>query len=216
VRIFVSGASRTVVSMASGDPELSQHLGHLITPQNGNDLRSLLRSGLPWGLDNSAYSKPDDIKFWNLGIKAWDWMAMHPPEWVAVPDVVGDHTATLQKFFDWTEYWQYEMDTIPWKLAFVLQNGATIKTIPWDCIDAVFVGGTDGFKLHGCHDLIAEAQRLGLWVHVGRVNSFKRAKWFYDLGVDSIDGSGFSMFPDKKIPRALRHLKLLRKTQLLF
>lgn len=215
MRILVSGASATVARLATS--KLGQkYLGHLCTPQNGNSLESLLRSGLPWACDNSAYSNPDDRKFWNLGIDVWGWDAFSPPEWVAVPDVVGDHAATVESFESWVAMWEYEIGRVPFPMAFVLQNGVTIESVPWDLIDAVFVGGDDGFKLKQCHKVVGEAKARGKLVHIGRVNSLSRLRYAIGLGADSVDGSSFSMFPDTKIPRALREIDRLSKAPMLF
>jgi len=42
---------------------------------------------------------------------------------------------------------------------------------------------------------------------MGRVNSFQRLQYAFELGCDSVDGSGFSMFPDTYIPKFLRYLE---------
>jgi len=215
MRIYVSGATSTMRRLAHTG--LGQnHLGHLVTPQNGNSLGSMLTSGLPWACDNAAFSNPDDTKFWNLAIDTWEWEQFNPPVWVAVPDVVGCHSQTLDYFDSWVQTWEYELGQVRFPLAFVLQNGATIATVPWDQIAAVFVGGDDAFKLRGCRDLVAEAKQRGKLVHVGRVNSLKRLEYAIELGADSVDGSGFSMFPDAKIPRALRHISHTEKLEPLF
>ena len=215
MKIYVSGGTTTVRHLST--TRLGQeHLGHLLTPQMGNDIGSLIRSGLPWACDNSAFSNPDDTKFWNMAIDAWDWMRHCPPDWVAVPDSVCNHSETLRLFHDWVAMWNYELDTIPFPLAFVLQNGADIDSVPWDQIAAVFVGGDDDFKLNKCHDLVAYAKAIGKLVHVGRVNSLKRIKYAVDIGADSIDGSGFSMFPDRKIPRAIKEIGRLVSFRQLF
>lgn len=215
MRILVSGASSTVLNLAV--TKLGRkYLGHLFTPQIGNTLGSLLRSGLPWACDNAAYSNPDDRKFWNLSIDAWDWDSISPPDWVAVPDVVGDHAATVESFESWTAMWEYEIGRVPFDMAFVLQNGATVSSVPWDRIAAVFVGGDDRFKLKDCHSLVAEAKGRGKLVHVGRVNSLSRLRYAIELGADTVDGSSFSMFPEKKIPRAMREIERLSKAPMLF
>ena len=67
--------------------------------------------------------------------------------------------------------------------------------IPWDEIVAVFIGGTDDFKLgrHGAA-CVKAAKALGKWVHVGRVNTPGRLEYFEDLGADSCDGTGLARY----------------------
>jgi hypothetical protein len=89
VRILVSGATATVRRLAD---QYREYIGVLMTPQNGNRLCSL---PLPWAADNAAFSAPDDDKFSRLCVESWAMDRHHPPLWVAVPDVVGDHAATL-------------------------------------------------------------------------------------------------------------------------
>jgi hypothetical protein len=223
MRILVSGATATMRKLASTKAGAS--LGHLHTPQNGNSLGSLLRSGLPWAVDNSAYSMRNKSQqeimenerlFWNLAIDAWSWMTFNPPAWVAVPDSVGNHSETLRMFHGWSDMWSGEIGFIPFPLAFVLQNGAAVSSVPWDEIAAVFVGGDDDFKLKMCSPLVEEAKHRRKIVHVGRVNSLKRLRYAMELGADTVDGSGFSMFPNKKIPRAVRFIERNACERLLF
>ncbi len=214
MRIYVSGATITLKQQAV--TSRGCYLGHLVTPQNGNVISDLLRDGLPWAVDNSAFSNPDDAKFERILFDVWETMRWNPPDWVAVPDFVGDHWKTLELFLAWTAHWEYEFGRVEWPLAFVLQNGATSDSVPWDEIAAVFVGGDDDFKLRGSVDLIAEAKERKKIVHVGRVNSLKRLRWAHDIGADSVDGSGYSMFPDARIPRAIKHVESLAASPLLF
>lgn len=211
MRILVSGATSTVARLQH--TELGNHLGVLHTAQNGNRMAI---NDLPWALDNSAFSNPDDTKFWNRAIDVWDLMTYHPPIWIAVPDVVGDHAATLDRFYGWLDTWQCELDYIPFPLAFVLQNGATVDSIPWELIAAVFVGGDDVFKLKDCHDLVDAAKAMGKLVHIGRVNTLSRIEYAFDIGADTVDGSGFSMFAESNLERALRRIQTLTVSPRLF
>lgn len=215
MKILVSGATTTVGRLAHS--VLGQdHLGHLVTPQNGNTLGQLLRTGLPWACDNAAFSNPDDRKFWNMVIDSWEWLHFNPPMWIAVPDIVCNHAATVELFESWLAEWEYEIGDAPWPLAFVLQNGATIDSVPWDRIECVFVGGDDTFKLKDCLELVDHAKQLGKLVHVGRVNTLCRIRYAFDLGADTIDGTGFSMYPDKKIERALKEIARVAATANMF
>ena len=210
MRILVSGATATVRQLAD---KYRQHLGVLMTPQNWNRVCSL---PLPWAADNAAFSKPDDQKFWRLCMESWAMDRHCPPEWVAVPDVVGNHSATLQMFGWWREYWQEELGCIPFPLAFVLQDGCTIDEIPWAEIAAVFVGGSTRFKLRESADLVQAAKARGKLVHIGRVNSLQRLRFAHDVGADSVDGTSFSMFPETYIPQCVRYLQRLKSAPTLF
>ena len=210
MRILVSGATATMRNLVERH---RQHLGVLLTPQNGNRICSL---PLPWACDNAAYSNPDDDKFWRLCMGSWDVTEYHPPLWVAVPDVVGNHSETLRLFGIWCDYWRAELGCIPWRLAFVLQDGCRPGDVPWDEIKTVFVGGTTGFKLRKTGDLIAEAKQRGKLVHIGRVNTLRRIKFAHDVGADTVDGTAFSMFPATYIGRACRYLESLEQSPTLF
>ena len=210
MRILVSGATATVRRLAN---QYRDHLGVLMTPHNGNRLCSL---PLPWAADNAAFSKPDDAKFSRLCAESWALDRYHPPLWVAVPDVVGDHAATLRLFRWWCDEWRSEYGCIPFPLAFVLQDGCRPAEIPWDDIAAVFVGGSTQFKLRQSEALVRTAKQRGKLVHVGRVNTLRRLRFAYDLGADTVDGTAFSMFPDTYIERGVRFLQRLEQSPTLF
>jgi hypothetical protein len=210
VRILVSGATTTVRRLAD---QYREYLGVLMTPQNGNRLCSL---PLPWAADNAAFSKPDDAKFSRLCVESWALDRYHPPLWVAVPDVVGDHAATLRLFNLWCGEWRSEYGYVPFPLAFVLQDGCRSAEVPWDDIQAVFVGGSTRFKLRESEALVRAAKDRGKLVHVGRVNTLRRLRFAYDLGADTVDGTAFSMFPDTYIERGVRFLQRLEQAPTLF
>lgn len=110
-------------------------------------------------------------------------------KFVTVPDVVSSARRTLEVFDRWKDRLE------GWTLALAIQDGQELLPIPWDDIGAVFIGGSNTFKLgqHAIH-VIKAAQLLGKWVHVGRVNDGERFEHFVKLGVDSIDGTGISRY----------------------
>lgn len=94
--------------------------------------------------------------------------------------------------------------------ALVLQDGlgledghlvAGAERIPLTDVDAVFVGGSDGFKLGREAATICRAARLaGKWSHVGRVNSWRRIEIVKDYA-DSVDGTLLGFGPTANWPR---------------
>jgi hypothetical protein len=97
----------------------------------------------------------------------------------------------------------------------VAQDGWQDETTPWDEFDVLFVGGSTEFKLGlGAH-AIAAAQARRKWVHMGRVNSYKRLRVAAALGCDSADGTFLKFGPDVNEPRLLRWLAQLKAEPLL-
>lgn len=108
---------------------------------------------------------------------------------VAVPDVVASARRTLECF----EFWYEQLSG--WPRALVAQDGIEDLTIPWDRIDAIFIGGSTKWKLSQCAaDVVRAAKICEKWTHIGRINTPNRLEYFIDLGADSGDGSGASRF----------------------
>lgn len=191
LRLLISGQTAVVRGLL---PRWAHRLGVLLTPQNGNRVDTVLATQLPWSIDNGAYRGLDLPAFRRLLARA----ACKPGLlWIAVPDVVGDAKATRESFERcWIEVAGFG------PLAYVGQDGAEAIEHPWECFRCWFVGGTDKWKLSSASaSMVAEAQRRGKLVHVGRVNSMRRLQAAFDLGVDSVDGSGMSKFGKTYIRR---------------
>lgn len=206
--LFVSGATATVQANAD-----SPYLGRLIQPENGNDIRTFAECDMDKGADNNCLQGFDLDK----------WMAMceglrgaHRLRFVAAPDAVemtpegprGDWGGTLwlfRRFRPWLA-----ARSLP--IAIVAQDGATVDSVPWSQIDALFIGGSTRWKLgRSAALLIRAAAARGKWVHVGRVNSYARVAYLDGLPVNSFDGGQFSMFPDTYIPKYLNRLQYRQK-----
>lgn len=140
-----------------------------------------------FAIDNGAFSSFDPDNF--MGLLSREWYRRKLCRFVAVPDVVGDARRTLEVF----ERWHPKLSG--WPIALVCQDGQENLSIPWGCIEAVFIGGSTQWKL-GQHAAacVKAAKALGKWVHAGRVNSPARFEYFEKLGADSIDGTGLSRF----------------------
>jgi hypothetical protein len=205
MRLLVSGATKTLRQYAP-----HPNLGHLLTPANGNRIEVLLATGLPIAIDNAAFAGFNPAAFRQL-LEALMPYATDPATrdrflWCAVPDVVGDSHATLEQYGEWA-------GMVGWAglpRAFVAQDGCEaghFNRIEWHA-RCIFIGGTTKWKEGpGAAAVIREAKRRGKWIHVGRVNTMRRLQHFEALGVDSFDGSQFSMFPNTYIPRWLARLE---------
>jgi hypothetical protein len=144
-----------------------------------------------WGgfyaIDNGAFSGFPEKEFRALLERQKG--ARDRCKFVTCPDIVGNGRRTL-------ELWEHRHEWLSgWPAALVLQNGVEDLTIPWADCAAVFIGGIDPWKeSQACVDLVKTAKTLGIWVHVGRVNTYGRWKRFADLGADSCDGSGVARY----------------------
>lgn len=164
--------------------ELGCEVGTLLTPLTRYTLREPDR---PWAIDNGAFARFEEKSFWSL-LKREE----HHREqclFVTAPDVVGSARRTLEVFR------HYRPKLNGWKVALAMQDGQQDLEIPWQDIDAIFVGGSTAWKLsdHAAH-CVKAAKALGKWAHVGRVNDPARFEHFEKLGADSIDGTGISRY----------------------
>jgi hypothetical protein len=141
-------------------------------------------SGQVYGLDNGCFSKFNKKTWRRLVAEAKD----NPPVFVCAPDIVGDARRTLE-LFD-----QFYDEIYPLPIALVLQDGIGNFDIDWNRVNAVFVGGSDAFKVSDeAINACKVAKMLDKWVHVGRVNTASRVANWIGLA-DSIDGSGISKY----------------------
>lgn len=175
------------------------HLGRLVQPRHYDGLHKTVANGRPWAADNDCFQGLDAAAY----RKMLHTIPNDGCRFVTVPDVVGDHKATLARWRRWAPY----VRRLGFPAAFVLQDGCrTFRQVPPDA-DAVFVGGTTTYKLgpDAAH-IVRTANRHGMWTHMGRVNTHRRLRYAQSLGCDSVDGTAFSMFSDTYIPAALRML----------
>lgn len=155
-----------------------------------------LAGHVPYGLDNGCFSGNLPKSWGRLVSEAFE----ARPLFVAMPDVVGSARRTSDLF----DFFERRTNGLP--RALVLQDGIADIRIPWSQIEAVFIGGSDSFKISPEAIQAARcAKMLGKWVHVGRVNDPSRVMSWIDLA-DSIDGSGISRF-DHMLGRVVSAIK---------
>lgn len=189
MRLLVSGSTASLRRALV----YRDYLGILTTPKAGNSIDAILETGLPWAIDNGAYSGFNATAFTKLLLKAEGQTRLL---WVACPDVVGDAAATLVQF----ERWQPAIRRLHMPVALVGQDGLEDLDVPWDEFECLFLGGSTEWKLSSeAWDLCREAKRRGKLVHMGRVNSLRRMRIAQVFGCDSIDGTSVSRYGDTYI-----------------
>jgi hypothetical protein len=149
-----------------------------------------------WAADNDAYLAWDADLYQLMLNKI---TGMDGCLFITAPDVVGDAEETLRRFWEWLPAIRRAQQPV----ALVAQDGIHDTELPWDDIDALFIGGTTPFKMH-TETLCREAKRRGKWLHMGRVNTRRRIRFAQSIGCDSVDGSSFSMFRRTHLPWALQ------------
>lgn len=186
--MYLSGAVRAELEGRRPD------LGFMVTPEMGN---AVDLTASTWAADNGCFTHPErfDLERY-LG-----WLAARPPHtclFATAPDVVGDAKATLERSAPVLP----RLRALGYRAALVAQDGLEALPVPWDSFDVLFIGGSTAWKLSDAAlELVREAKRRGKWVHVGRVNSYRRLRLFTDAGADSADGTFLAFGPSANLPR---------------
>ena len=184
---------------------LHQYIGDFISPRGWG------RVGKTpiWAADNDAFSGFDPDKFRRMLDRialALEQNECTAPKFISMPDVVGNHARTLDRWHRWI----HEFIDRGLPPAFVLQNGIDCHE-PFSCLPpdvmkhahAFFIGGDDPFKLGGWVREFVGMLGGGYWIHMGRVNGLRRLRYAVDIGCHSCDGSSMGRFAqDKLIPMA--------------
>jgi hypothetical protein len=174
--------------------------GLLITPRNFYPSKDT--DAWPTAADNGCFSRDWDPLEWQEWLRG----VRRDVFYAAVPDVVADHHATRGRWDEWFGY----VDGLGFPPAYVIQDGQSADAVPWDEMAALFVGGSTEYKLSAeAHALVAAAKRRGLWVHMGRVNSWTRVRIAHEWGCDSVDGNYLAFGPDVNVPKLLAWIRRL-------
>lgn len=176
------------------------NLGILVGPRNGYRAESL--KGWVWAADNDCFSGFDEERYRRM--LDWAYVEATPaaglPLWVTAPDAVADAAETLRLF----SYWSGVIASLGLPVAFVAQDGLTMRTAPWSEFSCLFIGGSTEWKLgEDARLLVRYARRHGKQVHMGRVNTLRRIRYAKSIGCDSVDGTKYSRYADTYLPRDL-------------
>lgn len=139
----------------------------------------------PYIVDNGAFAAFKNGDEWDpeefeemLG-----WVTDHQrdPDFVVVPDVVGDADATYKRGAEWA-------GRIPFTTYQPVQDGMDYATAIDFALDTesagLFIGGSREWKRRTARDWIAKAHTAGLRAHLARPWDLKAAE---QLGADSVD-----------------------------
>lgn len=133
---------------------------------------------IPYVLDNGVFTNWQPDLFMQTLKRT---TRLHRPLWIVVPDVVGDAEETVKMWNEW-----YERIEPFGPLAFACQDGMNPESVPEKAF-CCFIGGTTRWKLKNAHRF----KGVRPWLHIGRVNTYRRLRWAEDIGADSVDGTGF-------------------------
>lgn len=181
--------------------------GVLLTPSNGN--REWWDGSVTFACDNDWFRDIAEAEKRANFLRMLAKVLRHkrPPAWVSCPDCVGDSVETLRRF----GVWQPLLAELDLPVALVSQDGLRSEQVPWDRIACLFVGGSTEWKLSPeSFALTLESHQRGKLVHFGRVNTELRintiAGRMREGGAwcDTFDGTGFSAYGDKRMPKAVK------------
>jgi N12 class adenine-specific DNA methylase len=177
-------------------------------------------------VDNGAFSKKtpfNDEKFGALIERiAADPSLKRKTQFVVAPDVVGDAVKTLALY----KKWEPRIRSLGLPVAFVAQDGLEdhLSEIPWDTMDTLFVGGSTKWKegdlgqdedktktpaeqdkdprFRRWVSIFEEAERRGIPVHTGRVNTFRRMEGVHHFlhNASTVDGTLLAYGEDANYP----------------
>lgn len=195
-------------NLAEAEKEIGYETRQLLTPLTR---RKLQYENKIFAIDNGAFGKA------GFNAEAFERLLErhnHIQEFckfVAVPDVVGSARRTLEVF----DYWFPRLGR--WNKAFVCQDGQEDLPIPFEHIEAIFIGGSTKWK-ESSHAVacVRAAKAIGKWVHIGRINDDARFEAFDQIGADSCDGTGIAQYSwmREKIRERNGDFRLFSKSEL--
>jgi hypothetical protein len=189
IRNLVSSTPKTAVDKI-GIEAYQQYGGFLVQPRSWSSPQKAVDCGSVWAMDNGCFKAYDPDAILTMLKKS---QGISGCLFAVVPDVVCDAAATLILFNAWISTYQ----RYGYPPCLVAQNGIENTRIPWDSMAALFIGGDNAFKYSNLtRELVTEAKQRGKWVHMGRVNSWRRIQYAIEIGCDSFDGTGHALYPE--------------------
>lgn len=182
-----------------------RQLGFILTPQMGQDAPA----NVLWAADNGRFNAPE--KYTDASYLTWLKTRSNQENCIfaVAPDVVGNHSQTVEMASPLFGV----LRVAGYRPAFAAQDGWESDTTPWDEFDVLFIGGSTEFKLGRGLNAAIEGNARKKWVHMGRVNSFKRLAIAKEAGCHSADGTFLKFGPVTNIPRMLQWFEKLERME---
>ena len=161
----------------------------MVTPQR------LSTEGMPYALDNGAWSAYCTGRNWDRRAfrKAVDTLG-NGADFIVLPDIVAGGLDSLFLSLEWLD----RFAGWPGLLLLAVQDGMMpAQVMPFlSKRVGIFVGGSTEWKLASLPQWAELAHKLGVYIHVGRVNTARRIRYCSGFGVHSIDGTSASRYAD--------------------
>jgi hypothetical protein len=188
--------------------ECSENIGVMLSFNVG---KQSMQGHSLFAADNGCYASPE--KYSNNGFLSWlNKLNRKACLFAVAPDIVGNAERTRERAYPMLP----RIRELGFKAALVAQDGELSDLINWGELDAIFIGGSTEWKLsQAAGDIVAAAKREKKWVHMGRVNSFKRMRLAAALGCDSVDGTYLAFEPDNRKGKIKEWINQLQKQPLL-
>jgi hypothetical protein len=200
MRLYMgSGSQSSLTEVRSRVP--SNTVGRVWTPHDAG------RDGAPYIVDNGEYYAAQNGEEWRVE----DWtdllekVVAHPwpPDFVVLPDVYNDAEGTLERHRKHVGA-VLDRDLPP---AAVVQPGIDeqlqVRLANQIGAKVVFVGGDNTWKRAVGEEIVAEAHRLNMAVHIGNPGVPGGLRWAQRIGADSVDTASITR------SEAWHHLKEL-------
>jgi hypothetical protein len=197
IPIYLSGAIRQELVGRS-------EYGYMRTPNMGNRPNPTVQ----WFADNGCFSSKGE-RIFHLD-RYLDWLRGQPKVTCLganAPDKVGDAEETMKRSLPVLP----QIRELGYLASFVGQDGIEKLKIPWNEFDVFFIGGTTDWKLseEAAAVSLASIER-SKWLHMGRVNSYKRYLYAALLDCDSVDGTFLAFGPSKNLSRLERWIERVK------
>jgi hypothetical protein len=167
------------------------------------------QDGFKYAIDNGAWSAfKSKTPFNESAFKRCIDLIGKEADFIVVPDIVCGGIHSLR----FSESWLQRVTSFDTLALLPVQDEMTpedIESILGQKV-GIFIGGSDHFKESTMGQWARLAERKGVYIHCGRVNTNRRLRMCVAEGIDSFDGSGPSVFPDNciKLSNEIERLRL--------